>query len=411
MLKMMRKKKNEFFDLETYDYTPYARELTEEEMYLVNGGRRMIGDRTNESEHVSSRPASSNESGSSSGTSTTSNSTSNSVPAATQTTTSSSQTNSSSQQNNTESQPQTSSVPTCTAAQMAAAQGAAMNAYFAEQDKKREENNKQNNNSGSSSSSSSSQSSQIQHNTNDQYIMAQKDYDEHYGNYTSETATDNSVETSNLNNDLFESDANNPECHPEHDGRKDIYYNEKGEWIESVDSETENIYLRINSENIYLCGKNEFIDYVAAVYGEAGPNQEEANAIADVIENRAIDTNSSISYIVANTGIYGYSQNTISAASNSLESNDETAIKRARSAVIHSYTTNIDVSGGAYFWEGLTFIDPQSPNYDSDNWYVRNGWGTTPGTESGIIFYNEIKRTENTVFMINNPVYRRQSYP
>lgn len=30
---------------------------------------------------------------------------------------------------------------------------------------------------------------------------------------------------------------------------------------------------------------------------------------------------------------------------------------------------------------------------------------------SGIIFYNEIKRTENTVFMINNPVYRRQSYP
>ncbi|MCR5063408.1 MAG: lysozyme [Treponema sp.] len=139
------KKKQNYFNLETYDYTPYARELTEEEMYLVNGGRRMIGDRTNESEHVSSRPASSNESGTST--------TSNSVSAETQTTTGSSQTYSSSQQNNTESQPQTSSVPTCTAAQMAAAQGAAMNAYFAEQDKKREENNKQNNNSGSSSSS------------------------------------------------------------------------------------------------------------------------------------------------------------------------------------------------------------------------------------------------------------------
>ncbi len=141
------KRQKKFFNLETYDYTPYARELTEEEMYLVNGGRQMKSDRTNDSEYVSSRPAPSNESGNSSGTSTTSNSTSNSVPAATQTTTSSSQ------QNNTESQSQTSSAPTCTAAQMAAAQGAAMNAYFAEQDKKREENNKQNNNCGSSSSS------------------------------------------------------------------------------------------------------------------------------------------------------------------------------------------------------------------------------------------------------------------
>ena len=44
------KKKPVYFNLETYDYTPYARELTEEEMYLVNGGRRMIGDRTNESD-------------------------------------------------------------------------------------------------------------------------------------------------------------------------------------------------------------------------------------------------------------------------------------------------------------------------------------------------------------------------
>ncbi|MCR5063406.1 MAG: hypothetical protein K6A89_09000 [Treponema sp.] len=161
-------------------------------MYLVNGGRVVKGS-ARETEVVPSRPSSSSESGNSSGSSTTSNS----VPAATQTTTSSSQTNSSSQQNNTESQPQTSSAPTCTAAQMAAAQGAAMNAYFAEQDKKREENNKQNNNSGSSSSSSSSQSSETQHNTNDQYIMAQKDYDEHYGNYTSETATDNSTTYTN----------------------------------------------------------------------------------------------------------------------------------------------------------------------------------------------------------------------
>ena len=86
-------------------------------------------------------------------------------------------------------------------------------------------------------------------------------------------------------------------------------------------------------------------------------------------------------------------------------------MKRARSAVIHSYTSSVDISENSYFWEGLTFLDPQSPNYNSNNWFVRKGWGTTPGTETGIISYSEIKRTSNTVFMINNPAYRRQSYP
>ncbi len=123
---MFMKKKQKYFNLETYDYTPYARELTEEKMYLVNGGRQMKSDRTNDSEYVSSRPSSSSGSGSSSRTSSTSNSSP--APAETQTTTSS-------QQNNT-------SAPTCTAAQIAAAKGAAANAYFAEQDKKREENKK-----------------------------------------------------------------------------------------------------------------------------------------------------------------------------------------------------------------------------------------------------------------------------
>ena len=172
------KKKQKYFNLETFDYTPYARELTEEEMYLVNGGRVVKGS-ARETEVVPSRSSSSSESGSSSGTPATSNSSR--APAATQTTTGSSQTYSSSQQSNTESQ--TSSTPTCTAAQMAAAKGAAANAYFAEQDKKREENNKQNNNSGSSSSSSSS-SSALSH--QEQYEMAQKDSDEHYGKNSSD---------------------------------------------------------------------------------------------------------------------------------------------------------------------------------------------------------------------------------
>ena len=101
----MKKKQKIFFDLENYDFTPFARELTEEEMYLVNGGRVVKGS-ARETEVVPSRPSSSSESGNSSGSSSTSNSSP--APAETQPSTTSS-----SQQNNTESQPQTSSAPTC----------------------------------------------------------------------------------------------------------------------------------------------------------------------------------------------------------------------------------------------------------------------------------------------------------
>ena len=234
------KKQQKYFNLETFDYTPYARELTEEEMYLVNGGRRMIGDRTNESEHVSSRPASSNESGNSSGSSSTSNSSP--APAATQPSTTSSQ------QNNT-------SAPTCTAAQMAAAQGAAMNAYFAEQDKKREENNRQNNNSGPSSSSSSS-SSALSH--QEQYEMAKKDYDEHYGNVASETATNNS--TTYTTSDQY---AMAQKDYDEHYGRSDSE-------TTNVKQENEQIDSAKQSNKTYQIGLGVSVFLVGAVSFEIG---------------------------------------------------------------------------------------------------------------------------------------------
>ncbi|MDD5930382.1 MAG: hypothetical protein PUC37_11325 [Spirochaetales bacterium] len=128
------KKKQKYFNLETYDYTPYARELTEEEMYLVNGGRQMKSDRTNDSEYVSSRPNPSTGDD---------KETSSQTASKTQSTSGSFQGTSSSQQNSTlQSQDTDTSKPTCTAAEIAAAKGKALNEYFDAQDKKREENKK-----------------------------------------------------------------------------------------------------------------------------------------------------------------------------------------------------------------------------------------------------------------------------
>lgn len=205
---------------------------------------------------------------------------------------------------------------------------------------------------------------------------------------------------------------NNPIKYIDPTGRDDLYYNEDGMWVQTVQSDTNRVFVKTGDTYTYLCEKSEFVDYVAAVFGETGLNQEEANAISDVIENRSNYTGRSISDIVANTGIYGYNPTNIAITNNKLDKNDNGKMLMARTAVIHSLTSSNDVSGGSYFWEGLTFIEPTSPNYDSSNWFVRKGWGVTPGTDDGkTISYNEVKRINGTVFMINNPSIRRACYP
>ena len=193
-------------------------------------------------------------------------------------------------------------------------------------------------------------------------------------------------------------------------GRDDLYYDQNGKWLETIKSKSENVYIRTDDSTILLCSKKQYIDYVAAVYGETSLHQEEANAISDAIENRANYTNRTISDIVANTGIYGYNPGTIKKTKTDLEKNQDGKMLMARTAVIHSLTSNTDVSNASYFWEGLKFIDPQSRFYNKNNFYVRNGWGVTPGID-GKIRFNEVKRIGGTVFMINNPEVRKKCYP
>lgn len=187
-----------------------------------------------------------------------------------------------------------------------------------------------------------------------------------------------------------------------------------GQYLNTVASETNDVYLRQGSDdnitNTRISTREEFNKVTAAVFGESSGNAAESNAIADVIMNRATSTGRTISDIVENTGIYGYNENSRTTTDNGVASNTDTTLNTARAAAIHGYT-GTDTSSGAYFWEGTTFLDPQSQNYNPTNWFVRMGWGTTVGTTSNVISYLVTTTIGRTTFMRNNPQYRRVDYP
>ena len=217
-----------------------------------------------------------------------------------------------------------------------------------------------------------------------------------------------------VNLHLYHYAGNNPIKYIDPTGRDDLYYDVNGQYLNTVASETNDVYLRQGSDdnvtNTRISTREEFNKVTAAVFGESSGNAAESNAIADVIMNRATSTGRTISDIVENTGIYGYNENSRTTTDNGVASNTDTTLNTARAAAIHGYT-GTDTSSGAYFWEGTTFLDPQSQNYNPTNWFVRMGWGTTVGTTSNVISYLVTTTIGRTTFMRNNPQYRRVDYP
>jgi RHS repeat-associated protein len=204
---------------------------------------------------------------------------------------------------------------------------------------------------------------------------------------------------------------NNPVKYTDPDGRDDVYYNTSGQYVETIQSETSDVYLRgTTGENTRITTASEFNKFTAAVLGESSGNATESEALEHVIMNRSGYTGRSISDIIDNTGIYGYTGTNQTVADNGATSDNNTNLANARAGVIHAFTGN-DTSNGAYFWEGTTFLNPESPLYNQNNWFVRSGWGTTPGTD-GIINYLETTTIGGTVFMYNNPQYHgNRRYP
>lgn len=154
-----------------------------------------------------------------------------------------------------------------------------------------------------------------------------------------------------------------------------------------------------------------FLEYVATVYAESGGDQTETFAIANVIENRADDEGGNINSILTEGNIYGYGSNLYNNVVNSY-SNTNNRLVDSRLGAINALTGGTDHSNSAYFGEATTFMDPNSQNYDSQNWFVRMGWGTTNGTTAGVIHYLETTTHGATTFMQNNPqLHGNRNYP
>jgi len=202
-------------------------------------------------------------------------------------------------------------------------------------------------------------------------------------------------------------------------GEDDQYYAPDGTYLRTVESETENTY--VEQQILYknggaevtqtLVGTTEDVDAMAAtVFAESSGDKSESYGIASVIDNRVESTGKSIKDVLANTGIYGYGSPSYDSV-HGKRGNDNSKLKTAYAATINALTGGDDHSGGAHFWEGLTFIEPSSSNYNPNNWFVQKGWGNTAGTGGGIN-YLETTRHGGTVFLKNNPaLHGSRRYP
>jgi RHS repeat-associated protein len=181
----------------------------------------------------------------------------------------------------------------------------------------------------------------------------------------------------------------------------EVYYwdSASGEYATLQDSDGNNIT------------QSAFLEFVATVYAETGGDENETYAISSVIVNRAVDEDTDVSDIIENTGIFGYRSDRYDNVVSSYENNNS-VLMESRLGAINALTGGTDHSNSAYFGGASTFLNPNSQNFNSGNWFVRMGWGTTNGTESGVIHYQETTTQGATVFMRNNPAHHgTRNYP
>ena len=192
----------------------------------------------------------------------------------------------------------------------------------------------------------------------------------------------------------------------EDDEVHEIYYQQQNE-----DGETEDVLLGSGEEFT-----TEFHTYVGTVYAESSGDQTESAAIADVINNRAESSDQSITEVIQNTGIYGYESDAYDSYQDNRNENGNSNQRNAVSGVIDVYTGGEDQSQGAYFWEGYTFINPESRNFNENNWFVRSGYSYNTnlvGTNGQINYLSTpARRIGGTVFFRNNPrIHGNRQYP
>ena len=137
-------------------------------------------------------------------------------------------------------------------------------------------------------------------------------------------------------------------------GCDDLYYDANGQYLNTVASETTNIYMTNNKTHSLVGTQSDFEEMTAALYGEATNNLDEMQAIGDVIMNRAEYANTSANIeIEKEDQVNGYNPSSQKATSDGRASNSDSKLNNARNAAMSTMMgTSRGKSNGAYYWDG-----------------------------------------------------------
>ena len=157
-----------------------------------------------------------------------------------------------------------------------------------------------------------------------------------------------------VNFNVYHYGSNNPIKYIDPTGRDDLYYDANGQYLNTVASETTNIYMTNNKTHSLVGAQSDFEEMTAALYGEATNNLDEMQAIGDVIMNRAEYANTSANIeIEKEDQVNGYNPSSQKATSDGRASNSDSKLNNARNAAMSTMMgTSRGKSNGAYYWDG-----------------------------------------------------------
>jgi hypothetical protein len=217
----------------------------------------------------------------------------------------------------------------------------------------------------------------------------------------------------------------------------DFYDMETGEHLTHIDDNIDeaiaidrNVYEALNEEGdlsnetakecggVSLGTNTDFEKIAATLYAEAGyinPNSKESAAIYNVLSNRSQISGKPIMDLLKK-GVYGYGSKDYKIAlakGTGYKKEDYSASRHntaRKGAIIGIINNSMDYSQGAYFLDASVYLN--NPTIYLDNYFNKQGHGTTIGTKSNQIYFSYTTTVGATQFMIYNPaIFPKKNWP